>query len=547
MTVAFPNGVNCPLYTHAVAMMRSAEFPSAEALMRQSLQSEGETAISYHYLAEIVASDPARIREAIGWQQKALSLAPHNSVFIAALGSRLRDGGLEKEALEVLEYALEVDENNAIALPLILRLRRQFLAWTDAEQETATLQRQLSHQHKFASLTLLTLIDDPELQLANARLAAPVSRQIDLRPHPPSDRIRVGYFSADIYDHPTMHLFEGALRAHDRDRFEFFVYDLAPREGGYQQLVQEIADTYRDISAISAGQIAEVARRDQIDIAVDLKGDTFQSRPEIFAHRAAPVQVSFLGFPGTSGMADMDFMVADPITIPPEAEHCYSERILRMPQCYQPNTNPRYSPADTNMRDRFGIPQDRFVFATFNNIYKIGPREFATWMEILKAAPNSVLLFYLSNLDLKDRLIAKVKAAGVAPDRVILTGPLPQKDHLDRISQVDLCLDCFSYNAHTTASDAIWCGVPILTLCGEQFAARVATSILHAANLAELSVTSVAEYVQLAAALAKDPERLSRIKRQLKEERDQLPLFDTQTWTRDFEGLLEAVYQESRA
>ena len=168
-------------------------------------------------------------------------------------------------------------------------------------------------------------------------------------------------------------------------------------------------------------------------------------------------------------------------------------------------------------------------------------------MEILKAAPDSVLVFYLSNLDLKDRLIAKVKAAGVDPDRVILTGPLRQKDHLDRISQVDLCLDCFSYNAHTTASDAIWCGVPILTLCGEQFAARVATSILHAANLAELSVTSVADYVQLAAALAKDPERLSRIKRQLKEERDQLPLFDTQTWTRDFEGLLEAVYQESHA
>ncbi|AUR35706.1 putative O-linked N-acetylglucosamine transferase, SPINDLY family [Phaeobacter piscinae] len=548
MTIAFPNGFNCPLYTRAVLLMRSRDFADAEPLMRSSLIHEGETALSYHYLAEIIASQPGRIAEAIALQKKALSLASSNPVFIAALGSRLKDGGDEREALTTLEAALQIDENNPIALPLIVRLRRKFLAWESGAQEVATIQRMRQKGLNFEPLALLAYLDDPQAQLENAQLRAPKPKRSKPAPHDPGEKIRIGYFSSDFCEHATMHLFRGALKAHDREQFEFFVYDLFPREQSEESIfVRAFADHYRDVSDLTAEEIADLSIRDKVDIAVDLKGDTFKSKQEIFACGAAPVQVSFLGFPGTTGMDMMDYMIADHVTIPEGAEQYYSETILRLPNCYQPNSNCRHIPEVRNTRSDYNLPQDTFVFANLNNTYKVGPREFATWMKILKRTPESVLLFYMGKDDVSDDIAQKAEAHGVDPDRIIPCGALPQAAHLDRIAQVDLCLDCFSYNAHTTASDALWAGVPILTLAGKQFAARVASSILSAAHLSDLSVKSEKLFIDKAVSLAKNPDEMTRIKHHLREQRLALPLFDTAAWTRDYEGTLRQIYQESQS
>ncbi|WP_260094415.1 O-linked N-acetylglucosamine transferase family protein [Phaeobacter inhibens] len=230
MTIAFPNGFNCPLYTRAVLLMRNGNFADAEQVMRSSLAYEGETALSYHYLAEIVASRTGRIGEAITLQETALSLAPSNSVFIAALGSRLKDGGFDRQALETLETALSIDENSPIALPLIMRLRRKFLAWESAAQEQRCLESVKQAGHTPDPLALLTYLDDPQVQLDNARLRAPKPKRAKPTPHDPGAKIRIGYFSSDFYEHPAMHLFRGALKAHDREKFEFFVHDLLPKD-----------------------------------------------------------------------------------------------------------------------------------------------------------------------------------------------------------------------------------------------------------------------------------------------------------------------------
>ncbi|APG46974.1 UDP-N-acetylglucosamine-peptide N-acetylglucosaminyltransferase [Phaeobacter porticola] len=547
MTIAFPKSFDSPMYDRAVLLMRNGEFPQAETVMRSSIEREGETALSYHYLAEIVASQSGRIQDAIKLQTKALSLAPTNSVFIAALGSRLKDGGFDRDALKMLEAALSVDPNNPIALPLIMRLRRQFLSWEDKKQEESTIQRILQNDHTFDPLALLAYTDDPQVQLNNAYARAPRSAGNSVPPHPPGEKIRVGYFSSDFHEHATMHLFEGALKAHDRDLFQFFVYDIKPREQSRQyRFIKEFADLYRDVSRLTAQEIARLAIEDKVDIAVDLKGDTTDAKQEIFAFRAAPAQVSFLGFPGTSGMAEMDYMIADNITVPKEDDQFYSEDIVRMPTCYQPNSNCRYLPKPENSRSRYGLPDDKFVFANLNNTYKVGPREFAAWMKILKRAPDSVLLFYTGMEDNSAAIFEKARALGVNPERIIPCTVVPQAEHLDRIAQVDLCLDCFSYNAHTTASDALWAGVPILTIYGKQFSARVATSILNAANLAELSVTSEKHFIDKAVSLAKDPEEMRRLKRHLDENRYALPLFDTKSWAKDFEEVLRAIYKTSQ-
>lgn len=543
MTVAFPQEAARPLYAEAIASMKRGDLASAERLMRQSLETEGASALSHHYLAHMLAALPDRVEEAIAQQRRAAALAPDHPVFCAALGLRLQDVGEDREALYHLERALSLDPACALALPWALRLRRRFLRWQDEAQERDSLAALLASGHAVDPLMLLSYIDDPAIQLENARRMAPKLTPAPLEPHPPHDRIRIGYFSADFGEHATMHLMEGLFRCHDKARFAFYVYDFRPQVQSRQhRFIRDFADVYRDVRAMSSAETAALARQDQLDIAVDLKGMTFDSRPEIFARRVAPVQISFIGFPGSSGIAQMDYLIADAVTVPEGAERHYSETILRMPACYQPNDNGRPLPATRSLRAAFGLPEDRFIFANFNHPHKVGPQEMGVWMEILRQVPEAVLLFYTGKNDLSPELARHARSGGVDPNRIIACGPLPQSAHLDRVAQVDLCLDCFAYNAHTTASDALWAGVPHLTLCGDQFAARVATSILAAGGVPELSVHTREDFVSTAVALARDPARLQHLRQRVVDNREGSALFDTQSWTRQYEALLSAVH-----
>lgn len=548
MTIAFSPRDLTPLYASAVALLNAGNLAAAREQLLRSLHEEGETALSYHYLAQILERAGGPGTEVLAAQANALKCAPNHPVFLAALGVRLVDAGRDQDALVLLRKALEIDPQNPLALPWVMRLNRRYLQWTSYEEEAAACEMLLKSAHKVDPLLSLTFVDDPAQQLKIAARSAPDVAVQPLEPHAPHEKIRVGYFSADFSEHATMHLIEGLIEAHDKGVFEFHVYDFKPDPTSRQhQIIREFADCYHDVSALSAAQTAALARQEQLDIAVDLKGITTDSRPMIFALRVAPVQVSFLGFPGTTAIAEMDYMIADRITIPDGDERFYSEKILRLPGCYQPNTNSRILPEGAGGRAAFGLPDDRFVFASFNHPHKVGPSEFATWMEILREVPQAVLLFYSGKADLGAALAERAQAHGVEPSRVLACGPLPQTAHLERIAQVDLCLDCFAYNAHTTASDAVWAGVPLLTLAGRQFAARVATSILSTAGVPELSTVSTKDYVAKAVHLATHPEDLLALRQKISAARHGSPLFDTKRWTRDYEALLQMCYQRHRA
>ncbi|NIZ14700.1 UDP-N-acetylglucosamine-peptide N-acetylglucosaminyltransferase [Phaeobacter sp. HF9A] len=542
-----------PLYAQGIAFLRQGDFKRAEKLLRLSLAHEEESALCYHYLAQALSYQSDRLPDCLTAQNQAARLAPGNAVFRAALGLRLLDAGHGREALQILETALELDPACPLALPWALRLRRRYLLWQDQAQEDAALAAMLRSAHPVDPLMLLTFCDDPALQLERARgnaerLASQISDSWSAAPTQPREKIRIGYFSADFCEHATMHLLSGMLKQHDRSRFEFYVYDFKPvPQSPQHRLISDFADVYRDIAELDTPQTLALARTDALDIAVDLKGITTDCRPQIFAARVAPVQLSYLGFPGTTGIANLDYMLADPITIPPGSEAFYSEKILRMPACYQPNDADRPIPPETRERARFNLPEEAFIFASFNHPHKVGPREFDLWMQLLREVPNSVLLFYTGPSKLSSALAQLAQQRGIDPGRVIACNSLPQAQHLDRIAQVDLCLDCFAYNAHTTASDAVWAGVPMVTMQGAQFSARVAASILSSVGMQELITDTPEAYMALARSLAEDSGRLESLRHRLRETRTHTALFDTAAYTAHFEALLEKIHSRHLA
>jgi len=277
-------------------------------------------------------------------------------------------------------------------------------------------------------------------------------------------------------------------------------------------------------------------RRDRLDLLVDLKGYTAGDRLTIMARRPCGVQLSWLGYPGTTGADFIDYLIADPFVIPEGRETAYSERVLRLPHCYQANDRKRPVAAPLARAD-YGLPPDAFVFCCFNQTYKITPDVFGAWMRLLRAVPHGVLWLVESNARAKDNLAAAAQAAGVSATRLVFAPRLPYAGHLARYRVADLALDTFPYTSHTTASDALWCGCPLVGLCGDTFASRVSGSILTAAGLSDLVTRSLADYERLAGQLAVRPALLAAIRSRAAQSKDASPLFDTPAFTRDLEAI----------
>ncbi|QVL45098.1 MAG: hypothetical protein KFB94_07375 [Methylophilaceae bacterium] len=289
-------------------------------------------------------------------------------------------------------------------------------------------------------------------------------------------------------------------------------------------------------------EVVEHARADQLDIAIDLMGYTSKNRSEIFQYRLAPIQINYLGYPSSMGADFMDYIIADPILIPTEQRKNYHEKVIYLPHSYIPSDNERAIGSTSTKRLDFGLPETHFVFCCFNNSYKISPHEFDIWMRLLQKVPNSVLWLSKSNESAETNLRKEAELRSISPSRLIFAEKIPDiKEHLARLKHADLFIDTFNYNAHTTASDALWAGLPIVTKQGKQFAARVASSLLHAVGLPELVTTTEEEYEALILELATNPEKLQTIKTKLEQNRLKEPLFDTHRYTRNFEkGLWQA-------
>ena len=359
-------------------------------------------------------------------------------------------------------------------------------------------------------------------------------------------RVRIGYLSSDLQEHAAAYLIADVLELHDRNRFEVFAYsygpdDQSPMRRRLQAACEHFIDIAREPDDIAAARI----RDDALDILVDLKGYTAGDRLTIMARRPCEVQVTWLGYPGTTGAPFIDYLIADGFIIPPGRESAYAERVLRLPHCYQPNDRKRTVAAPLPRAD-YGLPDRGFVFCCFNQTYKITPEIFDVWMRLLREVPDSVLWLVESNPWAKGNLLAAARAAGVAGERLVFAPRMPYAGHLARYRVADLALDTFPYTSHTTASDALWCGCPVIGLCGETFAARVSGSILTAAGLPDLVTDALAGYEQLARRIATEPSLLGEIRSRVARAKDASPLFDSAAFARDLERIYDGLAAESR-
>jgi predicted O-linked N-acetylglucosamine transferase (SPINDLY family) len=459
-----------------------------------------------------------------------------------------------KAALESYDKALLSRPDYEYLPGMRLHMKRFLCDWENIAEECQQVEAAINRNETAAlPFAILAMTDSPTLQRRAAEIYVrdktpqhPSLAEIPRRPKP--DRIRIGYFSADYFNHATSYLMAELFERHDRSRFEIIGFSFGPDTvDEMSQRVSRSMDRFLDVRFLQDREVAELSRRLEVDIAVDLKGFTKDCRPGIFAERAAPIQVNYLGYPGTMAADYIDYLIADYILIPENSQHYYSEKIIYLPDSYQANDSQRTIANRTCTRAENGLPDTEFVFCCFNSVYKITPEIFDIWMRILGRVAGSVLWLLEENLWVGDHLRKEAARRGIAPNRLIFAQPLSLADHLARHRLADLFLDTLPYNAHTTASDALWTGLPVLTRTGVTFASRVAASLLHAMNLPDLVVATEAEYEEMAVALALDQQRYKALRQRVEESRQSAPLFNCERFTHHLESAYSAIFERYQA
>jgi predicted O-linked N-acetylglucosamine transferase (SPINDLY family) len=461
-------------------------------------------------------------------------------------GNALVESGKPQEALESYEQALAADPDHPSTLSGLANAAMTVGDWARTSKLADVLKNDVqAGKSVIQPFVLMGYWDDNELQL---RCSRNYVRQTGPGPQPAlwkgekynHDKIRVAYLSADFHQHVTAALTAEMFEKHDRDRFETYAVSFGPEDGSaMRQRLFKAFDRFHDARLQTDREVAKLLRQWEIDIAVDLGGHTSGARPWVLAHRPAPVQVKYMGYPGTSGCDFIDAIIADRIVVPPDQDQFFSEKIAALPDTlWVTDTRCEVLPAPS--RAQAGLPENGFVFCCFNHNWKITAPLFEIWMRLLAKVDGSVLWLLQGNETVRANLKREAQARGIDPDRVIFAGRTTPELHLARQKLADLFLDTLPYNAHTTASDALWAGLPVVTTPGQSFPARVAASILQAAGVPELIADDLAAYEALALKLAMDTRALSDIKQKLALHRDTCALFDTARFTRN----LEAAYAQ---
>ena len=395
---------------------------------------------------------------------------------------------------------------------------------------------------------MLSLIDDPSIQRKTTEIFVNEKHpQTNISPkiyqYQEHKKIRIGYFSADFHNHATMHLMAELFECHDRDKFELIAFSFGPdSQDKWRQRILLCFDKFIEVRTQSEQDIALLSRNIGIDIAVDLKGFTGDNLFNIFTEGSAPVQVNYLGYPGTTAAEYMDYIIADQTLIPETHQRYYSEKVVYLPNSYQVNVSKKKISKTPLTRHDVGLPNSGFVFSCFNNNYKITPHTFFCWMRIIEAVEDSVLWLFESNRSAASNLKKEASKLGINEDRLFFAKYVSVEEHLNRIQLADLFLDTLPYNAHTTTSDALKMGLPVITCMGNSFASRVGASLLNAVNLPELITTTQEQYESLAIQLALQPEKLKIIKDKLINNVPTAPLYDTPLFTRHLESAYLTMY-----
>jgi len=495
-----------------------------------------------------------RYDEAIAHYDKALSLKPDYHEAWTNKGATLHELKRYDEAIAHYDKALSLKPGIDWISGDLLHTKMKVCSWSGLAEALENISKKVVANEKVINpFPLLALNDDALLHKKSSEIyiQSRYSFNLVLEPiskRPQNQKIRVGYFSADFHNHATGYLMAELFELHDKSQVELVGFSFGPKTNDEMRLrLGRSFDQFIEVGGKSDVEVAKLSRNLNIDIAVDLKGFTQDSRTGIFAHRAAPIQVNYLGYPGTMGADYMDYIIADRTLIPLESQSCYSEKVVYLPNSYQVNDRKRLISDRQFTRQELGLPENGFIFCCFNNNYKILPATFEGWMRILKAVEGSVLWLFQDNSWALENLKKEAEKQGIAADRLVFAERLPSPEHLARHRQADLFLDTFPYNAHTTTSDALWAGLPVLTLIGRSFASRVAASLLNAIGLPELITNTQEEYEALAIEFAMNPQKLTDIKLKLARNRLTTPLFDTPLFTKNLEAAYIQMHERYHA
>ena len=491
-----------------------------------------------------------RHEEAFKSIHKAIEIKPASPEHQIALGDILTELKRYEEALEAYQKALKLDSDKDYLYGLSVYIKTLICDWSHYDQQLINIRDKLAQDKKVvAPFSLLALLDDEAAHLKSAQLfAADKFPEIALLDPIPKrlkgQKIRLGYFSADFRSHPVASLIAELFELHDRNQFEIIGLSLGADDADEMRLrLQGAFDQFINVHSLSDHAVAQLARDLKIDIAIDLGGYTQDCRTSIFSHQAAPIQINYLGYPGTMGAPYMDFIIADPILIPLENQKHYSEKIIYLPHTYQANDRKRKISTRFFERSDFDLPENGFVFCCFNNNFKLTPYTLDSWCRILKAVEGSVLWLYEGHEKTRSNLSKEFTKRGLSPERLIFAKRISPEEHLARYRLAGLFLDTLPYNAHTTTSDALWAGTPVLTHIGNSFAGRVAASLLTAIDMPELIAKSTEEYETKAIGLANNPAKLKAIKQRLQVNRDTTPLFNAPLFTKHLELAYTTIYQ----
>jgi predicted O-linked N-acetylglucosamine transferase (SPINDLY family)/predicted SAM-dependent methyltransferase len=490
-----------------------------------------------------------RHKDALERFNKILTINPEHAAALGNCGIMLTEFKRSEQAVAMFEKLVQLHPDYDYGLGLLLYERMHICDWRDFDVLTQAITQGIrANKRVCKTLAFMAISDSAEDHFKAARIFAdhycpPAKEVLHKGEAYGHQKIRLAYVSPDFREHPVGHLMAGIYEQHDKSRFETIAISLSQDDQSrLRARMVKAFDHFIDARSMTARQIAQLMRDMEVDIAIDLGGYTSDTRTEIFAYRPAPVQVNYLGYPGTMGSNYYDYILADRHIIPVEHQPFYSEKVAYLPNTYLPTDNSVKVSERTPTRAECGLPETGFVFCSFSHDYKISPPVFDCWMRLLQQTPGSVLWLVSRGDPTQGNLRREAQARGVAPERLVFASRVPLvEDHLARYRQADLFLDTHPYNAHTTAADALMVGLPVVTYAGGSFPSRVAGSLLQAIGMAELNAADLAGYEALALALAHDPQRLAELRTRILANQKTHPLFDTPRFCRDLEDTIAAL------
>jgi protein O-GlcNAc transferase len=537
----------------AIVFILLDRLEEAEIWCRETLRLEPGNVVALNNLANAL-SRQGKLAEAAAEFGRIANLEPGNATALRNLGNALSLQGKLSEAAVAFKRAAVLEPDDVDALSAWVYVKQRMCDWSGHSEEQARLRDGLRTK-ALASVAfrLLGVASTAEEQLSHARRAASklsvsATATFPSLPSRQGERLRLGYLSSDFRALAIGYLTVGLIEHHDRRRFEVIGYSAGSDDGsGIHSRIAEAFDRFVDISELQDMDAARLIHADTLDVLIDLNGFTPCARPRIPAYRPASIQVNYLGYPSTMGADFIDYIIVDPFVVPPNQQFFFSERLVYLPDCYQCNDDKREIAEQTPSRAECGLPDKGLVFCCFNDSYKITPALFDVWMRLLHAVPEGILWLINDNPWVRANLAREAAARGIAPARLVFAPRLPLPEHLARHRLADLFLDTLPYNAHTTASDSLWAGLPVLTCAGNTFAGRVAGSLLRTVGLPELVTTSLEEYETVALRLSRNADMLARLRVRLAETRLTSPLFNTERSTRNLEAAYWRMCQIRRA